>query len=401
MSKLFSPIALGAVRVPNRIVKSAMVEGFADRSGKAGPEMAALYQRWARGGVGLSISGMVTVQRGHALTDSEVGLYEDRHIPALREVAAAAKGAGGRFFVQLGHAPPQILRRTARALGGSVSISAGFNRVNFLIDRSLRVDELEAIAASFGAAARRAREAGADGVQLHGAHGYLLSRSISPRHNRRRDAFGGDFERRLELLRRVYGAVRSAVGQDFPVIIKLNAHDGRRDGLQVEDAIEIGRRLQRWGIDAIEISAGTGDEGLGFYPNRGEIPVELAKRFLAREMPFMRPALPALGAVIRRVSKGVALHEEAYFLPIALRFARALEIPVIAVGGFRSRRVAERAIEEGVAMVALARPLVAQPDLPRQWREGRAATATCTSCNRCFVQVGLGEPLRCTGFRGD
>ncbi|MBW2736871.1 MAG: NADH:flavin oxidoreductase, partial [Deltaproteobacteria bacterium] len=241
-----------------------------------------------------------------------------------------------------------------------------------------------------------------DGVQLHGAHGYLLSRSISPRHNRRKDAFGGDFEGRLALLEAVYARVRAAVGDDFPVIIKLNAHDGRpgkgSEGLKVEEAIEIGRRLEAWGIDAIEVSAGTGDEGLGFYPNRGDIPVDLSKRFLAREMPFLKGVLPALGPILRQAAKKVALEEEAYFLPIARRFAQALKVPIIAVGGFRSLALAERALQEGVAMVALARPLVAQPDLPRRWREGRVQQASCTSCNRCFLQVGLGEPLRCTGL---
>jgi 2,4-dienoyl-CoA reductase-like NADH-dependent reductase (Old Yellow Enzyme family) len=219
---------------------------------------------------------------------------------------------------------------------------------------------------------------------------------LSPLHNRRRDTWGGSFEGRFALLRESVLAVRRAVGEDFPVTVKLNAHDGVPGrGLDLDTSVRVGRELEALGVDAIEVSAGTADVGMGCYPNRGGLPVDLGRRYLGRELPFLRPVLPFLGAIVRVIEPTVRLREEAYFLPLAERFARELRIPILCVGGVRSRAVAERVLAGGVAMVSLGRPLVRQPGLPRAWREGRDPEAQCISCNRCFVELGLGEPLRC------
>ena len=393
---LFDPIRISGLTLPNRVIKSAMVEGQG-AAGLATPAIAQLYERWSKGGVGLSITGMMAVMRGCALTDHELYLDRDEAIEPLRQVTQAVHRHPGKIFFQICHAPPQITRHAAQALGGSVAPSAGFNKINLLCDRPLSEDEIWAIVTAFGAAAGRAKKAGADGVQLHGAHGYLLSRFISPKHNRRTDAWGGSFERRLRFLEEVYRSVRSAVGPDFPVTIKLNAHDGEPGGLTLEDGVEIGRRLEAWGVDAIEVSAGTGDVALGFYPNKGEVPVDLGKEFLRQQFPAMGPVLPVLGPVIRRLAGSARFAGQAYFWAEARRFAEALRIPVIAVGGIRSLQMAERILEESrVSMVSMARPLVREPALPNRWQSGRTEDASCANCNRCFVQVGLNQTLRCT-----
>lgn len=393
---LFDPIRINGLTLPNRVVKSAMVDGLG-RRGVATQGTADLHERWSKGGVGLAVLGMSAVMPGCALTDHELYFDCDASILPLRRVAEAVHRHPGKLFVQLCHAPPQISRRAAQALGGSTSASAGFNKVNLQLDRALREDEILAIVAAFGSAAARVREGGADGVQLHSAHGYLLSRFLSPKHNRRRDAWGGSLENRMRLVLEVVRAVRAAVGADFPLVVKLNAHDGEPGGLTLDEGVEIGRRLEAAGVDALEISAGTGDVGLGFYPNKGEVPVALGKEFLRRGYPLVRPVLPGLGPVIERLAQQVRFEHEAYFWPEARRFAEALKIPVIAVGGIRSLQMAERILAESkVAMVSMARPLVRQPALPNAWRDGTATAATCTNCNRCFVQVGLGEALRCT-----
>lgn len=393
---LFDPIRINGLTLPNRIVKSAMVEGLAE-DGRASPGIARMYERWSRGGVGLSVTGMMAVMPGCGLTSHEVYLSDDAAIEPLRQVAEAAHRHEGKVFAQICHAPPQIGRRAARALGGSVSASAGFNKVNLMFDRAISDGELRRVITAFGAAARRVKAAGLDGVQLHAAHGYLLSRFLSPKHNRRSDEWGGSFDRRMRFITEVYRAVRESVGPTFPVIAKLNAHDGEAGGLTLDEGVEIGKRLETLGFDAIEVSAGTGDVGLGFYPNKGEIPLDLGKRFLQKNYPVLRPVLPFLDPVIRHLSRGVRLEHEAYFWAEAKRFADALKIPVIAVGGFRSLATAERVLAESrVSMISMARPLVRQPSLPNQWKSGRAEKATCINCNRCFVQVGLDEPLRCT-----
>jgi 2,4-dienoyl-CoA reductase-like NADH-dependent reductase (Old Yellow Enzyme family) len=392
---LFSPIQINRLELPNRIVKSAMAEGQSDESGRPLPGLSRLYERWSAGGVGLAITGMAHVLPGYSYTGREIGLYDDSLIEPLRAVTSAAHRHPGKIFAQLCHAPPQLPRARARRLG-AVAPSAGFNRTNLLFDRAIRDRQLVELARAFGRAARRAREAGFDGVQLHAAHGYLLSRMLSPRHNRRTDRWGGDFERRLTFLLACVREARSAVGNDFPLVVKLNAHDGEPGGLALETAVAIAQRLEAEGVDAIEVSAGTGDVGLGFYPNKGGVPIESGREFLRRQFPSLRPLLPFSRPLIERLTRRAAFESEAYFLPLAARVAEAVTIPVICVGGVRSRSVAERVLATTrVQMVSLARPLVREPALPRRWLRGDVDRASCESCNECFVHVGLGEPLRC------
>jgi len=393
--KLFEPIRIGGVDIPNRIAKSAMAEGCADETGRPLPRLLRMYERWARGGVGLAITGMAHIQRGYSYTGREIGLYDDALVEPLRALTQATHDHGGRIFAQLCHAPPQLPRARAK-LVGAVAPSAGFCRTNLLFNRALTDGELDDLVRAFGDAARRAREAGFDGVQLHAAHGYLLSRTLSPRHNRRGDRWGGSFEGRFTFLRETVLSVRRGVGEDYPVTVKLNAHDAVRGGLDLDGSVRVARALEALGVDAIEVSAGIGDVGLGCYPNKGEIPVESSRRWLRDEFPFMRPVLPALGPILRAVGRTVALEREAYFFDLARAFADAVSIPVLCVGGIRSLETANRIVEQSkVAMVSLARPLVRQPGLPRDWQRGENTTAQCRSCNECFVHLGLGDPLRC------
>ncbi|MBW2456556.1 MAG: NADH:flavin oxidoreductase [Deltaproteobacteria bacterium] len=395
---LFKPIELRGVTIRNRIVKSAMAEGCADGDGKPTPKLVRMYERWAKGGVGLAITGMAHVRRGYSFS-GEMGLYDDELVEPLRRLTDATHQHGGRVFAQLCHAPPQIPRAKARALG-AVAPSAGMCFTNWLVQRAIESDELHRLTGEFGQAARRAREAGFDGVQLHAAHGYLLSRSLSPRFNRRQDRWGGSFDGRLRFLEEVYHQVRAAVGDDYPVTIKLNAHDGQRGGLDLETSLRVARRLEAWGIDAIEVSAGVGDVGLGIYPSRGELPIDLCKRWLRQELPFMGLLGPALGPLIRLLTRSVRFVEEAYFFDLARRFADELSVPILCVGGIRSRAVAEQILNTSkVAMVSIARPLVRQPGLVRDWQRDRSLEASCVSCNRCFVSLGLEQPLRCW-YRG-
>ena len=394
-SSLFQPIVINGVEIPNRIVKSAMAEGRCDAHGQPRPSLARLYERWARGGVGLAITGMAHIRRGYGLSGGEIGLYDDSFIEPLKGVTAAVHRHGGRIFAQLCHAPPQVPRQASLSYAAGAP-SPRFNRTNLCFDPAIADDDLCRAVVEFGEAARRAREAGFDGVQFHGAHGYLLSRMISPLHNRRRDRWGGSFAARLAFLGEAYRSVRAAVGHDYPVTIKLNAHDGVPWGLKVRDSLRIARHLEAWGIDAIEVSAGTGDVGLGMYPNRGDMPVDLGKEWLLENFGFLRPVSPVLGLIIGATKPVVALRGEAFFEPLARRFAEAVDIPVICVGGIRSKVRAEKIVNESkVAMVSLARPLVREPDLANKWRDGTSGVARCVSCNRCFVQIGLGRRLAC------
>jgi 2,4-dienoyl-CoA reductase-like NADH-dependent reductase (Old Yellow Enzyme family) len=392
---LFTPLRVGPVTIRNRIAKSAMAEGRCDGEGRPLPSLVRLYERWAQGGVGLCITGMAYVRKGYSFTGGEIGLYDDSNIRPLQELTASVHRHDSRIFAQICWAPPQLPRRKARALGATAP-SAGLNKTNFLFDRALTDKEILAIVADFGAAARRARTAGFDGVQLHAAHGYLISRMLSPKHNRRTDRWGGDFERRLAFARAVVEATRGAVGADYPVTVKLNAHDGEPGGMDTDTGTRIAQSMAGWGVDAIEVSAGTGDVGFGCYPNKGGIPLASGKQYVHTNFPALKRVGPLVDLALYAVGRRVGFPGEAYFEPLARRVAEAVSIPVLCVGGIRSLEVAERIVRDTpIAMISLARPLVREPDLPNRWRDGSTPVAACTSCNECFTHVGLGMPLAC------
>ena len=212
--------------------------------------------------------------------------------------------------------------------------------------------DIKEVVAAFGAAAGRARKYGFDAVQLHGAHGYLLNQFLSPLTNQRTDGYGGSIENRSRFLLEVYEAIRQAVGNDYPVMIKLNGDDFLDGGLATADAVFVAQALERAGIDAIEVSGGT--------PASGE-----------RSPARLKIDSPA---------------QEAYHLPLARRLRAAISCPLMVVGGFRSFAVAEAAIREGTTdYVAMARPLIREPDLARRWQEGDRTPARCISCNGCFA----------------
>lgn len=211
-------------------------------------------------------------------------------------------------------------------------------------------------------AAQRAREAGFDGVQLHAAHGYLMNQFLSPLFNKRTDDYGGTVENRYQVLRNVLKKVRSTVGDEFPILIKLNSQDYLEGGLTLEDSLKIGRLLQEDGIDAIELSGGTLQSGK-LMPSRMGITNE---------------------------------EKEAYFLEAAKVFKEQIKVPLILVGGLRSLTVAERIVEQGFAdYISMSRPFVREPDLIKRWKAGDVRKATCLSDNQCFGPAMAGEGIYC------
>jgi len=215
---------------------------------------------------------------------------------------------------------------------------------------------------AFGQAARRAKEAGFDGIQLHVAHGYLLSQFLSPAFNKRQDAYGGSVENRARAAVEALRRVRSEVGNDYPVLIKINSDDAVEGGLTVEDSLQAALLLQEAGVDAVEVSGGSVVSG-DLSPSRGKINAE---------------------------------EKEAYFRDAAKQFKEKLRVPVILVGGFRSFGLAERLVNEGYAdYVSMCRPFIREPDLVKRWKSGDLRPATCVSDNQCFGPGRAGEGIYC------
>jgi len=349
MTKLFEPGRIASLTLANHLVRSATAEYMADKEGRPEPPMVEMYEALAQGGVGLIITGHAFVHHSGRCRLTMTGVHDDDLIPSLEALTKVVHSHGGKVAMQINHGG----RRCAEdAIKGEplapspVPQTRGDPRPQELNEAQIR----EVIGA-YGRAAGRAKAAGFDGVQLHGAHGYLINQFNSPAANWRKDSWGGSLARRVRFLEEVAAAVRDQVGGDYPVLIKLGIQDFVRDGLTLDDGVEIVRHLADWGIDAVEISG-----GLGGQNTRKDI-----------------------------------LHpdEEAYFLPQARKAREVTDLPLILVGGLRSKSVMERILEEGTAdFISLCRPLIREPDLPRRLQEGHQDKAACISCNRCWPPPG-------------
>jgi 2,4-dienoyl-CoA reductase-like NADH-dependent reductase (Old Yellow Enzyme family) len=353
MSILFTPVRIGSATVPNRFVRSATHDFMADDEGSVTDAHIELYSRLAQGEVGLIITGHAHVQPSGKASPHQMAVFDDRFVEGLARIPEIVHHFASRVFLQIAHAGRQTKEKLCACI--PVSPSAVYDPVSKIMPRELAFDEIRTLIVDFISAAKRAKRAGFDGVQLHAAHGYLLSSFLSPHTNRRADEWGGPVENRARVLVEILRGVKAACGRDFPVIVKLNSTDFLEGGLVLEDAVRVARMIEAEGIDGIEVSGGMAEAGRGsvWAGLRGE-------------------------------------DEEGYFVENAARIKRAVRVPVFALGGIRTLAVAGRIVREGRAdLVSLSRPLIRDPFLVKHFREGLAAKSECISCNKCFNPRGI------------
>lgn len=352
---LFDTVRIGPVTLKNRFVRSATWEGMCDEKGAVSGRLIDYYADLARGGTGLIISGYTYVCEDGKQLPGKMGLYSDELVPQLQKMTEAVHREDGKIFCQLVHAGGQT---SAQKIGRRPLAPSAVEFPSFEeLPEAMHQEEIDRVIDAFAAAAKRAMQAGFDGIQLHGAHCYLINQFLSPLTNQRTDSYGGSLENRMRFLEQVYGEVRTAVGKGFPVAIKLTATDQLEGGFQVKDALVVARRLAELGIDAIEVSSGT-------------------------------PASGDLGPVRQHID---APDKEAYNADYARQIKQVVDVPVMTVGGLRSGPVMQEVLWEGNAdLFALSRPLIREPYLPRKWRDDENYVATCISCNGCF-RPGLKE----------
>lgn len=386
MSILFEPSSIGSMKLKNRLVRSAFMENMATPEGLPTDDTLRLYERLARGGVGLIVTGMAYVNPGGRGQPLQHGAHTEAMIPAWRRITDSVHRLGGTIAMQLVHCGRQC---NPKALNGqqSVAPSNAPGLVYMTMSRAMTGDEIRRTVQDFGDAAARVKEAGFDAVQVHAAHGYLVSSFLSSLTNRRRDEWGGDAERRFRFPSEVYRSVRRAVGPDFPVLFKMNANDFICRGFTPAESFPAARRLAEMGLDALELSGGIFE--LGLQTSRGGVPSDLV--FLDRK-PLIRHSLTAAF----KLQEFFIPFKEAYFLPYARQLKPTLQIPLILVGGIRTPETAERILETGAAdFVSMARPLVREPDLPNKWLSGKRVAAQCSSCNRCLGEEDKGNMAKC------
>ena len=367
MSRLFETTTLKSMELANRFVRSATWEGMAGADGICTQGLIGVTVALAKGGVGLIITGHAYVSREGQAGPWQIGVHSDEMVSGLSAMADAVHQAGGKVALQIAHAGCYgfVAGTGLEAVGPSPGVEDKTPPC-----RELTTEEIAAIVQAFGAAAGRAKAAGFDAVQIHSAHGYLLSEFLSPFFNRRTDGYGGDVEKRARIVLEVVRSVRSAVGDDYPVLLKLNSQDFIDGGLTVDDMLAVAALLEKAGVDAIEMSGGT--------------------IYASGEYSAIRT-----GALSKR-------EEEVYYREAALRFKREIGLPLMLVGGIRTFEVAESLIDTGVTdYVSLCRPLMREPGLVNRWRSGDRRRAACLSENACFGPLMEGKGLCCPIKKGE
>ena len=374
----FAPAKLGRIELRNRIIKSATFEGVTAEH-VVSERLVEFHRRVARGGVGLTTLAYCAVSADGCGTPNEIILTEAA-VPGLRRLADAVHADGAALSVQIGHA-------------GAVAASAGLRGLSpsplftpMALRRTRAVDEgdIARITRDFAGAARIAAAGGADAIEIHLGHGYLLSEFLSPNLNRRRDRFGGSLENRARFPRDVVRAVRDAVGPNVALLAKLNMADGVRGGLWLDESVQVGRWLEADGaLDALVLSGGSSLRN-PMYLFRGEAPVaEMA----AQVPPAMRLGFRLLG---KRFLPEYPF-EEAFFLPYARQFRAALRMPLVLLGGVTKLETIHSALnDERFEFVAMGRALLREPDLINRYRSSGARDSLCVHCNKCIATIYRG-----------
>lgn len=361
MRKLFESTNIKGMSLANRFIYSATWDGCADDKGFCTQRNIDMLVERVSGGVGLIITGMAFVKPEGKAAPGQLAVYGHEYIDGLAKMARAIHDARGKVVLQLAHAgcyAPAALTGH-EALGPSANDTDKFPQC-----REMTLQEINQVVEAFGKAAGRAKKAGFDGVQFHAAHGYLLNQFLSPFFNKRTDNYGGSIENRARLLLEAFEAVRNEVGEEYPVLVKINSKDFVEGGLTEDEMLQVCAMLEIAGVDAIEMSGGT---------------------------------VYASGALsCFRVGALDTPEKEVYYKDAAARYKEKISVPLMLVGGIRSPEVAEKLINDALAdYVSLCRPLIREPNLIKRWKAGDTAPAACIYCNGCFGPAIKGEGVRC------
>jgi 2,4-dienoyl-CoA reductase-like NADH-dependent reductase (Old Yellow Enzyme family) len=347
---LFTPLLLPCgTQLPNRLAKAAMEENLASVGQLPGDTLIGLYQRWAAGGSGLLITGNVMIDGAAMTGPGGIVLESATPLEGFQRWAKAAKSNGAQVWMQLNHPG----RQTYANLGGKrwapsvVALDLGKHSSRFATPKAMDEQDISQLIQRFADSARLAEQAGFDGVQIHAAHGYLLSQFLSPLSNQRNDRWGGSLANRARLLCEVIHAVRAQVSPRFAVSVKLNSADFQRGGFDADDALGVLHLLNDLAVDLLEVSGGS----------------------------YESPAMQG------RTADGRTLAREAYFLEFAAALAREARMPLMTTGGIHRRAVAEQVLEQGVAVVGMATALTIAPDLPNAWQAGTELNAELPTVN--------------------
>lgn len=348
MKSLFDQTQLAGMKLKNRFVRSATYDGLADERGHMTEALFQVYENLAKGGVGTIITGLACVSAVEEPIPQQMGIYDDSFIEEYKKLTEMSHHYDAKIILQIASPSAQT------APSNSGKVMWGPSAVEDLSYKTtpaeMTIQDIHLVQGAFANAALRAKMSGFDGVQMHVAHGYLLSKFLTPYYNRRNDGYGGNIENRIRMVLETYKAIRDKVGPDYPVLIKINCEDFMDQGMTFAECKYVCEKLAELGINAVEVSGG---------------------------IPSSRPK----EGTIRVIST----EQESYFKPYAEELARDINVPVILVGG--NRQVApltEILNQTSIEYIALCRPLIRESDLINRWQAGELSSAKCVSCNKCF-----------------
>lgn len=333
---LFTPITLpNGTTIKNRFFKSAMSEGMGTKNFQPKKNIATLYKRWAEGGTGLIITGNIMVDPKGTAEPGNIVFDNNSNMEILKDWAKQGQQHGAKVMVQLNHpgkqAPKTVSKQTVAP--SAVPLGNGLNKL-FSTPRALTTSEVEELVQKFVTSAKVAKEAGFSGVQIHAAHGYLISQFLSPHDNRRTDKYGGSLENRMRFLKEIYLGMREELGKDFPIGIKINSTDFKEDGLTEEDSLKTIIELANLGLDFVEISGGT----------------------------YERPAM--MGATSKSTN-------QVFFAEYSKKLKQKIDIPVVVTGGIRSINAMNTLLNDNTTdLIGIARPLTIDPNIPNKIKQG-------------------------------
>lgn len=385
MSILFTAARIGSLELPNRMIRTASHEGLADKRGRPTDEQFQFYKGFVDGGIGLVITGYAGImQSGKSALLNMTMIDSDELIPSHSKLVDNVHKIGGKIVLQIAHCGRQTWSSvTGEPLIAPSAIMCGFCRE---MPKEMTDKDIFMVIENFAKAALRAKQAGYDGVEIHGAHGYLLSSFLSLYSNKRRDRWGGSIENRFRIIDKTLRAIRDAVGKDYPVLIKLNTYENAPFGTSPTECVLVAKMVENTGCcDAIELSCGT-NEG-GFVMARGKFPTNAVFNYMRPYCNYF-PAIKSLTRifVIPFIKLKQPPFTEGYNLDTAAMVKQAISLPVITAGGMRSKRFMEEAIGSGKTdFVSMARPLILEPDLANKFKAGISETALCDNCNDCVV----------------
>lgn len=375
-SLLFTPVTLGPLTLRNRSIRSAAFESMCPGNVPS-PQLLAYHRSVAAGGVGMTTVAYAAVTRSGLSFDRQLWMRPEI-VPGLRELTDAVHAEGAAASIQLGHCGNMSHKSICGCL--PVGASSGFNLYSPTFVRGLRADELSEMAKAYGRSVCLAREAGFDAVEIHAGHGYLISQFLSPSTNHRKDEFGGTLANRMRFMEMVMEEVMKAAGNDMAVLVKMNMRDGFRGGMELDESLQVAKKLQELGAHALVLSGGFVSKA-PMYVMRGEMPIRTMTHYMTCWWlkygvrlvgKYMIPSVP---------------FREAYFLEDALKFREALDIPLVYVGGLVSRQKIEEVLNHGFEAVQMGRALLNEPDFVNRMRREENARCNCRHSNYCIARM--------------